>query len=497
MRPLVTPDEMAAADKAVVESGTSVEVLMDRAGRAVARIAIEMIGGRYGRRVVLVCGKGNNGGDGFVAARVLASQGLRVGCLLVADGSEVTGAARHHMELARARGVRIEPFVSDRLAGADLVVDAIFGTGFRGEAGGTASDAIRAIRGSDVPVLSIDIPSGLDGHLGVVDPTHVVADVTVAIAAEKIGTFVAPPEVVGVVDLVDIGIPVGAAEAHVVQGSDVGAWLPQPDADEHKRSRGALAILAGSDDMTGAAALVVRGALRAGCGYVMLGCTERVAAIVQETCPEALVHVVSDSDRLDPSALDRFSSALDKATAVAIGPGLGRGDDQSKLVERVLADVELPIVLDADGLNAVQGATDLLARRGKHLVITPHPAELARLMDIPVDGIQKDRIAAARSAARSFGCDVLLKGHRSVIVTASGVTHLNPTGGPQLATAGTGDVLTGAIGAFRAAGWDNSLQAATYLHGLAGDLAGDNGVLAWDVAEAIPDAIALVREGTE
>jgi len=495
VRPLVTPDEMAAADRAVVEAGTPVEVLMERAGRAAARAAIEMMGGRYGKRVVVVCGKGSNGGDGSVAARVLASEGVSVRCLFVVDETETTGAARHHMELARERGVRIEPFAPDRLAGADIIVDAIFGTGFRGKVEGRAADAIRAIRDVDVPVLAIDIPSGLDGHLGVVGPTHVVADVTLAIAAEKIGTFISP-EAVGVVDVVDIGIPVGSADASVVQGTDVRRWLPEQDVDEHKRSRGALAILAGADDMTGAAALVVRGALRAGCGYVMLGCTARVAAIVQETCPEALVYVVSDSDRLDPSALDRFSSALDKATAMAIGPGLGRGDDQSKLVERVLADVDLPIVLDADGLNAVHGATDLLARRGEGLIITPHPAELARLADTTVDAIQRDRVAAARSAARSFRCDVLLKGHRSVIVTASGATYLNPTGGPQLATAGTGDVLTGVIGAFSAAGWDNSLQAAAYLHGLAGDLAGDNGVVAWDVAEAFPDAMGLTRDGT-
>jgi NAD(P)H-hydrate epimerase len=488
---------MAAADRAAVDSGTPVEVLMDRAGRAVARTVIEMMGGRYGKRVVVVCGTGNNGGDGFVAARVLQAEGAGVRCLFVGDIAAVDGASLHHLDMARARGVPVGGFDAGRLEGADLIVDAIFGTGFRGSVEGASADAITAINAAGVPVLSIDIPSGLDGSHGVTGPSHVIADATIAIAAEKTGTFLSPPDTVGVVDVVDIGIPVASSSAEVIQARDVAAWLPSLDAVSHKRSRGAVAILAGADEMTGAAALVVRGAFRAGCGYVMVGCTQRVASIVQESCPEAIVYVISDSDHLGPSALDGFRPALEKATAVAIGPGLGRGDDQTKLVERVLADVHLPVVLDADGLNAVAGSTDVLTQRAQRLALTPHPAELARLTGDAVEAIQRDRLAAARAAAASFRCEVLLKGYRSIIATADGITHLNPTGGAQLATAGTGDVLTGMVAAFLAAGNEHALQTAVYLHGLAGELAGGGedgrGVVAWDVAEALPEAMDLVR----
>ena len=486
---------MAAADQAAVDSGTSVEVLMDRAGRAVARTAIEMMGGRYGRKVAIVCGTGNNGGDGFVAARVLDAEGVGVRCLVVGDIASATGAARHHLEMTRGRGVPVEPFEAGKLRGADLIVDALFGTGFRDSVDGTAADAVRSINASTAAVLSVDIPSGLDGVRGVTGSVHVIADTTLALAAEKIGTFLSPPDVVGIVDVADIGIEVQGSSAGVVQAADVSAWLPPFDVVSHKRSRGALAILAGADEMTGAAALVVRGALRAGCGYVMLGCTQRVATIVQESCPEAIVYVVSDDDHLGPSALDEFRPALAKATAIALGPGLGRGDDQTKLIGRVLMETQLPIVLDADGLNALQGSTDVLAERDERVVITPHPAELARLTGATVEAIQQDRLSAALAASKSFQCEVLLKGYRSIIATPGGIAHMNPTGGPQLATAGTGDVLTGIVGALLAADNEHALQAAAYLHGLAGDLAGDQGVVAWDVAEGLPEVFDLVHEG--
>lgn len=492
MRPLVTPEEMAAADKATIDAGTPVEVLMDRAGRAVARAAIEMLGGRYGKRVVVVCGKGNNGGDGFVAARVLRSEGPGVHCLFVGDLADVEGAARHHLDLMDRRGVRVEPFRPERLADADVVIDALFGTGFKGTVEGDAADAINAINESGAAVVAVDIPSGVDGATGSVTGPAVVADITVTMGAEKLGTAVGQGAVnAGTVEIAPIGIGVRFGTTALVEATDIAAWMPVRVPDSHKRSRGAVAVLAGSDEMTGAAALMVRGAMRAGAGYVLVGCTRRVAEVVQEKCPEAIVYIVSDTDHLGPDALSAFAVGLDRATALAIGPGLGTGDDQRKLVERVLGELDVPVVVDADGLNVIAEDASVL-KRAKKVVITPHPVELERLTMMTKEDIQQDRVGSARSAAQRLGCEVLSKGHRSVIARPDGSVFVNPTGGPGLATAGTGDVLTGAVGALLAAGSDNALVVATYIHGLAGELVGA-GAVAWDVAEALPDAIELLR----
>ena len=491
MRPLVIPEEMAAADKATIDAGTPAEVLMERAGRAVARAAIEMLGGRYGKKVVVVCGKGNNGGDGFVAARVLRREGLGVICLFVGDLESVKGAARHHLDRLARRGVHIEPFRTEGLARADLVIDALFGTGFKGTADGDAAHAIDAINDSGAGVIAVDIPSGVNGATGSVTGPAVVADVTVTMGAEKIGTAVGDGAVhAGAVEVAPIGIDVEPGSVTVVEASDVAAWIPPRAPDSHKRSRGVVAILAGSDEMTGAAALMVRGAMRAGAGYVLVGCTRRVAEVVQERCPEAIVYIVSDTDHLGPDAISAFESGLARATVLAMGPGLGIGDDQRKLVERAVSEVGLPLVIDADGLNVIAEDPSVL-KRAQKVVITPHPVELERLTSMTKDEIQQDRVGSARSAAQLLGCEVLSKGHRSVMGRPDGSVLVNPTGGAGLATAGTGDVLTGAVAAFLAAGSANALAVATYIHGLAGDLVGD-GAVAWDIAEALPAALDIV-----
>ncbi|MGH2757549.1 MAG: NAD(P)H-hydrate dehydratase [Actinomycetota bacterium] len=521
MRPLLTPEEMAAADKATIDAGTPVEVLMDRAGAAVARAAIRMLGGRYGKKVVVVCGKGNNGGDGYAAARVLKREGLGVRCLAVVDPGELKGAAREHYERAVSARVSVDPFDEKRLQGVDLVVDAIFGTGFRtptyDEKLLGPINAIQRLKegvwtgesSPDVPrVLAIDIPSGLDGNLGPVSGAHVIADRTIAIAAEKAGTFLAPPQLVGEVEVVDIGIHRLGSPAHVLEPQDVERFLPTRRSDFNKRSTGAIAVFAGSDAMTGAAALVVQGAMRAGSGYVTLACTERVAGVVQARCPEALVRVTGHGDHLDPQCVDDVADVLDRARVVAIGPGLGVGDDQRQLVRRLLAEFEGPIVVDADGLNVLVDEPDLLAREKGDVIITPHPGELARLLERDAHDVDRERLMVAVETVKRFGCQLVLKGFRSVIAAPAEdavavEVFLNPTAGPELATAGTGDVLTGATAAFIGANpreWRTmAVAGATFVHGLAGSLAkaraSESGVVAWDVAEALPEAVELIREG--
>lgn len=500
MRPLVTPSEMAAADKATIEAGTPAEVLMERAGKAVARVAIELVGGRYGRQVAVICGKGNNGGDGFVAARALRAEGLSVRCLSVGDVGGLEGAARHHLEGLKARGVTPKPFHPDAIEGSDLVIDALFGTGFRGRVEGRAAQAITAIDTAGCPVVAVDIPSGVNGTTGGVDGEAVHADVTVAMAAQKIGTAIGEGAIhSGVVEVADIGVDV-AGGIHLLERTDVMPLIPPRPADSHKRSSGSVLVIAGSDAMPGAAALVVRGAMRAGCGYVTVACTEKVARVVNELCPEALVRVVTDRDHLGPNVLDGLDDVVARATAIAAGPGLGTGDDQTALVTRLVDTVDLALILDADGLNALPGGIDMIASRSSAIAITPHPVELARLMGVDVKEIG-DRVTVARDAAARGECNVLLKGSGTVIAGGSS-TYINPTGGPELATAGTGDVLTGIAAALVANRGDadpDVVAAAAYVHGLAGSLAadrvGERGIVAWDVAEAIPEALDLI-EGT-
>ena len=494
MRPLVTPEQMKAADAATIARGTPPEVLMERAGRAVAAEVIALLAARYGRRAVVVCGRGNNGGDGFVAARRLARSGVHATCLLVEPPPDTGPAAAHYRHL-RDDGVRAVAFDRRRLDRADVVIDAIFGTGFRGKAEGTAAAAIEAVNASGAPCVAIDVPSGADGATGAVPGPAVRADVTVALAAQKMGSAVGDAAALtGRVVVADIGIDMSAGTAGMAEPVDVAACLPARAADAHKRSAGAVALIAGSDALPGAAQLAARGAERAGSGYVLLGTTAGAKAASDALLPEVLISEISDGRVLGPDAPERFADALDGAACIAVGPGLGADEPQRRLVEHLLEEMKAPLVLDADALNVIAGSTGPLARRTGDTVITPHPGELARLLETGAADVQQDRVGAARRAARLFGCTVLLKGYRTVVAGRHGRVVVVPSGGPELATAGTGDVLTGVVAAMVAAGASpfDAAWAGAYLHGEAGATAarrsGDIGVVAWDVAEALPAA---------
>ena len=454
---------MRRADEAAISSGTPGDVLMERAGRALARAALRLAGGRYGKRALVLCGKGNNGGDGLVAARVLRTEGLTVRVVRLFEDDPVPAAS-----------------------GFDVVVDAIFGTGFKGAPEGRVAAAIEGL--DDHPkVVSADIPSGVDGATGAVAGAAVRAVVTVAMGAEKLGTALSPgASYAGVVEVADIGIPIPDASVHLVEESDVRRALPARPPHAHKRSGGSVAVLAGSEATKGAALLCARGAGRMGGGYVTLGSTPSVVAVASIPLPEILTRTVTDADVLDPVSLDELADVLERADAVAIGPGLGTGDAQEALVARVLREVDVPVVLDADALNVLD--RDAAAARTAPAVMTPHPAELARLLGVDTADVVADRLRAARAAAERFGCVVVAKGHRT-IVAEPGRAVVVPAGGPQLATAGTGDVLTGATASLLAVGVEPFTAAwcAAYVHGVAGDLA-PAGALAWDVAEALGTA---------
>jgi NAD(P)H-hydrate epimerase len=502
---------MARADRATIESGTPVEVLMDRAGRAVARAAVRVAGGRSGRRALVVCGKGNNGGDGFVVARRLAEEGLGVTCALTFDADGAAGAPAHHLALMRRAGVTPRAFTPEFAEeDFDVIVDAIFGTGFSGVPRGAPTEAIGALDGFP-NVVAVDIPSGVDGLTGKVEGGAIHARVTVAMAAQKLGTVLLPgASFAGTVEVADIGIDVqdwkhGDAHAttdragpyvEMVEASDVAASLAPRPLGAHKRSSGSVAILAGSGEVRGAPLLSSLGALRMGAGYVTLGSAAEVQDAAAVAQPEILFRNVTDSGVLGKDALDRFADVIERADVLAVGPGIGTGDEQRSLVERLLAELVLPVVVDADALNVLAGNDGALAERRAATVITPHPAELARLLGCSTEDVTADRIGSAAEASKRYpACAVVLKGYRTVVTFGEGAAALViPTGGPELATAGTGDVLTGAVAALLATGLPRGAAAAVtaYLHGLAGSIAaevkGVHGVLARDVAEALPEA---------
>jgi NAD(P)H-hydrate epimerase len=448
MLPIVTPAEMKAIDAAAPEAA---EVLIARAGAAVARAAVRMMGGTYGRTVVVIAGPGNNGADGLVAATRLAERGVRVHVIDAADPP-------------------------DLIDGADLVIDAAYGTGFHGT--WNPPDV------GDTPVLAVDIPSGVDALTGEADGPVLAATRTVTFAALKPGLLVPPgSSLAGELQLADIGLAVEHAHAHLVQQSDVAAWWPLRAADAHKW-RWALRVVAGSATMSGAARLVAHAAMRAGSGMVHLSVPGHVIT-------DAPIEVVQ---RELPSHgwADEALASLDRFRAVVVGPGLGRADDVAEQTRRFALGSPLPVVIDGDGLFALawnaQGAAALLRHRTSPTVLTPHDGEYALLTGQPPG---HDRLVAARRLAADTGCVVLLKGPATVIADPHGAALVVTAGDPRLATAGTGDVLTGIIGALLAAGVPalEAAAAAAWVHGSAARSVAASGMVAGDLPDRIPGVV--------
>jgi NAD(P)H-hydrate epimerase len=471
---------MGDADRRTIAAGTPVEVLMERAGRAVARAVRRRLGGAYGRRVVVVAGKGNNGGDGLVAARVLRSWGMRVTVFALADGVD-----RHR--LAR------------ELDRADLFVDAMFGTGFRGVLSGDAewvAESLAAV--GSVPVVAIDIPSGVDGLTGALDGPGVRAAETVTFAAVKPGLLFDPGrDRAGTVEIADIGIDTGPVAAGVTEEADVAGWLPLRKPSTHKWEVGGVMVVGGHTGMTGAPMLVSHAAMRAGAGIVWCGVPgQEAAAAGSGTEVITLALPATDEGALDTRAAVTVLHDLDRFRALVVGPGLGGNERTQAAVTQLVADAPIPVVLDADGLNALRG--DLSPLRVRHTmlasatVLTPHDGEYTRLVGEPPGA---DRIEAARRLATAAEAVVLLKGSTSVIAEpgARGRVAVNTTGGPWLATAGTGDVLSGIVGAFlaRGAGAFEAAAAGAWVHGRAADRAGHTGMIAGDLIAAIPAALPV------
>ncbi|MGA2838352.1 MAG: NAD(P)H-hydrate dehydratase [Acidimicrobiales bacterium] len=452
MQPVLTIAEMQAVDARALET-TRIDELVARAGTAVALAALDLMGGAYGRRVVLVCGKGNNGADGRVAARLLARRGARVR-IVPPDHPDAIGVS----------GPRV-----------DLVVDAAFGTGFRG-----AYDPPVVAPG--IPVLAVDIPSGVAGDTGGVEGGALAAARTVTFVAPKPGLLQGDgARLSGAVEVVDIGLPIAGSEIAVVEDGDLAVVLPDRDPGGNKWAAAVL-VVAGSPGMTGAAAMCARAAYRAGAGMVRLG--------VPGADPAALAPTEAVGIELpSPGWADAALTAAARCRAVVVGPGLGRAPGTGDEVRRLVASSPVAVVVDADGLTALGRVDGRALERGAPVVLTPHDGEYERLAGVPPG---PDRIAAARRLAAVTGAVVLLKGPTTAVADPSGRVLLGLAGTPALASAGTGDVLSGVIAAFIARRVPplEAAALAAHVHGRAGALGHPSGLVAGD----LPDLVAGVLD---
>jgi len=511
---------MALLERAAEEHGVTVAALMERAGACTAHVARRLLEGRGGRRVMVLAGKGNNGGDGLVAARDLVGD-ARVTVILAGPAADLGGGPAAHLAAVRERHIPVldaaglPPADLDAaLRDCDLIVDALFGTGFRGPARGVPAALIEAANRSGMPILAVDVPSGADAATGRADPPVIQATATVTMGLPKLGLVQYPAAAcAGRLFVADIGVPPAVVAAAPIRAEFIdAAWVnrtfPRRHPDSHKGTHGHVFIVAGARGFTGAAVLAARGAIRGGAGLVTVAMPQSLVTVPTTSLPEAMTLPLPETDAgtLAAAAEGVIREAVAAAgdgrhpAVVAMGPGLTTHPDVVKAVRRLLASLSGPIVADADALNALASDPAPLRDAPGPVVITPHPGELARLTGSSIADIQRDRVAAARSAAASLRAVTVLKGARTVVAAPDGRTGIVPNGNGAMATGGTGDVLTGVVAAClgqRLPAWEAAVCAA-YLHGLAGDLAapGELGLLAHEVADAVPQALARVRAGS-
>ena len=503
LTPLPDAAQQRATDAwAIEERGLPSIALMERAGAGLTDIVRARV---PEGRIVVVVGKGNNGGDGLVAARLLRDAGREVDVLMLTAGEDLAGDARVNFDrITGADGAAPRLFDAASVTGAAAIVDAILGTGFSGEPREPARSAIAAINaaGGDAVVLACDVPSGVDASTGEISGVAVRADVTATFAAAKPGLWISPGKThAGEVEVIDIGIPpgapvrpaVGLIEPSVVHG------IPHRAHDSTKFAAGAVLVCGGSTGLTGAPCLASEAAMRAGAGYV----TALIPASLNLVFEQRLLEVMSvplpdRNGALIPAAMDEVLERSARAGALVLGPGLGRGDGTVKLARRLARRVEIPLVLDADGLNAHAGRLESLASRSAATVLTPHAAELGRLLGCASDEVAAHRLASVRRAAELAQAIVLVKGDDTIVAAPDGRAAVSRGGAPALATAGTGDVLSGVIAAYLSKRMDpfHAACAGVFVHARAGQLAAGSiateGVIASDVIELLPRARAGV-----
>ncbi|HEY4895294.1 MAG TPA: NAD(P)H-hydrate dehydratase [Solirubrobacteraceae bacterium] len=518
LSPLPDAPSMREVDRWAIEERDIEGIsLMERAGAGVVK-ALEKIAGEG--RVAVVCGKGNNGGDGLVVARLLRNADRTVEVFCVAPPEEYSGDARTNLERLpgagplrldgsqwrkKDTGERREALDGNPLAGTAVIVDAILGTGFEGEPHGAPGEAIDLVNAAGVPVLSVDVPSGVDASTGVVAGRAVTAAVTVTFHAAKPGLWIRPGKAhAGEIQRIGIGVPRGApleASVGLIEASILHC-LPKREASGTKFTSGHVLVVGGSPGLTGAPKMTAMAAMRTGAGYVTACVPRSLQPIIASgATPELMSRGMADAD--GAMVLDAVAGVLDaseRGGSMALGPGLGRSEGAQAFAQRVAHEATVAIVIDADGLNAYAGQLGRLGSRQAPTILTPHAGELGRLLGLDSHEIERARLEHVRAAAELAGAIVVLKGDDTLIADPSGMVAVSPGASPALATAGTGDVLTGVIAAFLAQGLEpfTAAAAGVWLHAEAGRRAAVRvgaveGVIASDVIAALPSARSPTR----
>ncbi len=510
---IVSAAEMREIDRATSERfGVPSLTLMENAGAAVATF----VESQYPRakRIGVVCGKGNNGGDGFVAARKLHEAGKEVRVLLLAERSELRGDAAEmftRLPIAPVTASSHEPLKAEAARAvfdADLLVDAVLGTGFRPPVSGLYGEAIAAMNAGSAPVIAVDIPSGADAdvmgeQVGAVAQADAIVTFTAPRPAHIFGNLTAGPTVISPIGSPDEAI-VSSLQLNLITAHEIAPLTGPRPLEANKGNFGHVLVLGGSTGKAGAAAMAGMAVLRAGAGLSTVATAKSVLATVGGFHPELMTEPLEETEAgsISLAALEqgRLDALVKGKTVLAVGPGISRHPDTAALVRGVIRKYDLRIVLDADGLNAFEDRAAELKKKSGALVITPHPGEMARLTGLTIAAIQRDRLNVARSFAREHQLIVVLKGHRTLVALPDGTVWVNTTGNPGMATGGTGDILTGMVSGLIAQNperVEEAVMAAVHLHGLAGDVAcesmGELSLVATDLLKALPEAMRRTR----
>jgi hydroxyethylthiazole kinase-like uncharacterized protein yjeF len=513
----VTSDEMRRMDADTIARGTPGEVLMERAGALTADVVRQRFRRELRRGVLVVAGKGNNGGDAFVIARRLRRHRVRVEVALAAGESDVAGDARRNLLRWKRLGGGLREIgkgglttLVEAASRAGVIVDGLFGTGLRGPLDEHSQAIVEILNGTPAPIVAVDVPSGLDADRGLPLGGAVQATLTVTFAYPKVGLVVHPgAELAGEVVVADIGISHEALRGvaprqRLLTSAAIGSALPRRAPDSHKGSYGHVLVLAGSLGKSGAAMLCGRSSLRAGAGLTTVASPSPALVVVLAQTPELMTEPLPDHDggwRFTSSDAPRLLHLFDGKDAVVFGPGIGVTPATRALSEWLIASSPLPMVIDADGLNCLAGQIGWLKERRSPLVLTPHPGEMARLLSCSISDVQGNRVDAARRLATDYRVTVVLKGARTVIADPGGVVAVNPSGNPGMASGGMGDALAGMIGSLLAQGVEatEASEVAVFWHGAAADRVasgrGEAGLLASDVIDALPPTLRGLQDG--
>jgi len=515
---ILTADEMREMDRQTIESfGLPGRILMENAGRGAARVLMKKFPDISSKQVAIAAGRGNNGGDGFVVARYLAHAGVSVTVYLLSESSRLYGNAADNFNLLAQLNIPVKEITSEEnfnqlkteMARHHIWVDAILGTGLNSDVRGFFKSIINYINKLNRPVFAVDIPSGLHTDTGQPCGACIRADVTATFAFAKIGHIQFPgAELTGELYIINIGIPAHIVDNippqhHLITQKMIQSQLQPRACDIHKGGTGHMFVIAGSPGKTGAAVLSAMSALRAGAGLVTLGIPENLNPIIEAQALEVMTIPLPETRNgmHTDQAFKTIMGLLNGKKCLALGPGLGTDEPAKKLVHLLIKECTVPMVIDADGLNNLAENPDILYSRQSEIILTPHPGEMARMMNTTPKDIQKNRIESAKEFATKYNVHLVLKGARTLVAHPDGHTFINPTGNPGMASAGMGDVLTGMVAGFIAQGYSprTASHIAVYLHGHAADqLAvskGPYGYIASDVMGKLPETINIKGPG--